>query len=110
MEIEVKKDTNNAVVGRREIEFWLMQDDKTPAKEDVKKELCKKLNLHPDATIIVKIDQSYGVKRASGLAHSYKDAEAMKKNEHEYLFEREVAKAKRKEKAEGAAPKEEKKE
>lgn len=95
MEINVSKDSNNPVIGRREIWFSITQEDRTPSKDDAKKELCKKLNLSPESTIIVRLDQEFGTRMSRALAHSYPSAEALKKFEQEHLFEREVKKAKK---------------
>ncbi|MCL5429923.1 MAG: hypothetical protein M1504_00410 [Candidatus Marsarchaeota archaeon] len=107
MEIEINKDTNNTVIGRREIEFYIVGENKTPSIDDVRAALCKKLNLSPDSTAIVKVSQSFGLKRCFALANSYKDQESMKKFEKKYLFARMEKKAKKKASAEAAAPKEE---
>ncbi|MFI5412469.1 MAG: 30S ribosomal protein S24e [Candidatus Micrarchaeales archaeon] len=114
MELEVINDIKNSVVGRREIEFYIMQDDKTPSIDEVKKEICKKLNLSPDSTVIVNVAQSFGTRRSKAMAHNYPSADLLKKFEHAYLFERTAKKAKKAAtKAAGGAaeaPKEEKKE
>ncbi len=111
MEIEIINDSKNSVIGRREIEFYIMQDDKTPKKDDVKQAVCKKLNLSPDATMVVRINQDFGTRRSKALAHTYPSPEQMKKFEHAYLFERKERKDKKAAgKADAPAPKEEKKE
>lgn len=114
MEVEITKDNNNAVIGRREIEVSIIQDDRTPSRDEVKKEVCKKLNLSPDSTIVVNLGQMYGLRQCTALLHSYPNSDSMKKFEHSYLFERHE---KREKKAaakaaggEAPAPKEEKKE
>jgi len=113
MEVEILKDNNNAVIGRREIELSIIQVDRTPSKEEVKKEVCKKLNLSPESTLVVKLDQSYGLKQSRALVHSYLNTNAMKKFERSYLFERHEKKNKKAAGGEAAAapaPKEAKKE
>lgn len=113
MELEVINDIKNSVVGRREIEFYIMQDDKTPSIDEVKREICKKLNLSPDSTIVINIGQAFGTRRSKAIAHNYPNAESLKKFEHEYFFERAAKKLKKaagKASGEAEAPKEEKKE
>ena len=95
MDIEIKNDRNNAVMNRREVEFFIIQDDKTPSKEDVKREICKKLNLNPEFTVVVSIGQTFGTRQSVALAHSYPNAETMKRQERGYLFERVEAKARK---------------
>ncbi len=114
MEINIVKDSKNAVADRREIEFTITQEDRTPSKAEVSKELCKKLNLSPEATVVVRMDQEFGTRMTRAVAHSYPNADALKKVECAYLFERVVTKAKKAAKKAGEqeapAPKEEKKE
>lgn len=114
MEVEILEDNNNAVIGRREIGLSIIQEDRTPSKEEVKKEVCKKLNLSPDSTLVVKLEQSYGLRQSMAIVHSYPNAAAMKKFERSYLFERHEKKNKKPAGGEAAAaaptPKEEKKE
>ena len=112
MEINIVKDSKNEVAKRREIEFTITQEDRTPSKADVSKELCKKLNLSPEATVVVKMGQEFGTRMTRAVAHSYQDADAMKKSEPDFLFERVVKKAKKaaaKAAEAPAAPAEEKK-
>jgi ribosomal protein S24E len=95
MEIRVEVDKENKLVGRREIEFYVLGEEKTPNKEAIKTELCKKLSLSPDGTVVTRIDQSFGAKQAKGFAHAYKDTAALKKFEPSYLEERQAKRAKK---------------
>ncbi len=111
MEVEILKDNNNAVIGRREIEVSIIQGDGTPSRDEVKKEVCKKLNLSPDSTLVVNLSQTYGLRQCTALLHSYSNSDSMRKFEHSYLFERHAKKEKKAAaKAAGgdAPPKEEK--
>lgn len=102
MDIEVVSDRVNALFGRREIAFSAVAESSTPSKAEMKKSLCSKLGLSPEATIIVEIGQEFGSKKCKCMAHSYKHKDDLRKNEPEYLL-------KRLDKAAGAAPAEEKK-
>ena len=65
-------------------------------------ELCKKLNLNPEHTLVVNVDQLFGSKMCMCTAHSYPNGELLAKFEPRYLL-------KRREKARGGgAAKEEK--
>jgi len=79
------KDSKNSIVNRREIEFTITQEDRTPSKKDVERELCKKLSLSPEATVVVKMAQEFGTRMTRATAHSYPNADAMKKTEPDYL-------------------------
>ena len=109
MEINIVKDSKNAVADRREIEFTITQEDRTPSKAEVSKELCKKLNLSPEATVVVKMGKEFGTRMPRAIAHSYQNADALKKSEPAFLFER-VAKKAKKAAAAAAPASEEKKE
>ncbi len=102
MEVSILSDTNNPMMDRREIAFSVVQDDRTSSKDEIKQELCKKMNLSPESTIIVEVKQEFGMKRSSGMAHSYKTKEQMERSEPRYLIARLTKKGKKE-----AAPKEE---
>ena len=105
MEIKITEDRENKALNRREIAFAVDQQNGTVSKEDVKKELCKKLSLSPGATIIIRIDQGFGSKSSTGIAHSYASKEQLEKGVPEHVQER-LKKAGGK--AEPAAPEEKK--
>jgi small subunit ribosomal protein S24e len=88
MEIEITKDSKNPLLGRRELEFYIIEDDRTPSKNEIKEKLCKKLNLSPDGTVIVRIDQEFGMKRSKGVANSYEKKEDIQKYEQKRLIKR----------------------
>jgi len=105
MEIKISSDNNNKLFKRREIGFMIIGEDKTPSALEVRKELCKKLNISPDATLIKELEQAFGEKLCKGIAVSYESAEALQKNEQKHKLGR---RAKAEEKAN--KPKEEQKE
>ncbi len=105
MEISILSDMKDQSAGRREISFSVVQEGRTASRDEITQELCRKLNLSPDATIITDIKQEFGVRRSTGVAHSYASKEQLDKAEPKYLIAR---LAKRGKKAEGAEqPKEE---
>ena len=88
MELSITSNKENKLLGRREIEFNVVQEGSTPSKNEIKAELCKKLNLDPESVIIVKVDQSTGVKQGRGFAHAYPSKEAIEKFEPVHLVNR----------------------
>lgn len=88
MDIQIKTDNDNKFMQRREIEFYVVSDGPTPSTKEVSEELCKKLNLNPDHTVITRMDQRFGVKQLTGYAHYYEDADSMKKYEPAHILER----------------------
>ncbi|MDE1824866.1 MAG: hypothetical protein KGH61_00035 [Candidatus Micrarchaeota archaeon] len=87
MEVKIEKDTDNKLFGRKEMVFSASYKGKTPTQEEVKEEICKKLSLSPDLTVVVKISPLFGTSAASVLVHSYSSKEAMSV-EKKHLFER----------------------
>lgn len=102
MELKITANTENKLLNRKEITFMVEQDNSTAKREDLTKELCKKLNLNPDSTIIVRIDQGFGRKESSGVAHSYQSKELLEKYEPRHVLAKVGKKAA---KQEGAEPK-----
>ena len=109
MDIQIKSDKENKLLKRREIDFNVVQDGSTPSKKDIKEELCKRLNLNPEAVIVVRVDQSTGVRQGQGTAHAYPSKELVAKSEPGYLVDRmngvKKAKAPKKEAAKPAEKK-----
>ncbi|MGC8649095.1 MAG: 30S ribosomal protein S24e [Candidatus Micrarchaeia archaeon] len=88
MELKAIKDENNNIIKRREIELYVLQDDKTPSKDELKKEVCKKFNLNPETTVIINVNQQFGMKRSKVYVHSYQDKETLNKFEQSYILSR----------------------
>ena len=94
MEIKVTSDSENALLNRREIKFYVISENATPSRESARTELCKKLGLDPAATIVVNMSQGFGVKRCECTAHAYKAEADLKKLEPKHIQERLVKKDK----------------
>lgn len=77
MDIKIISQGENKLLHRKEIEFTITGFESTPSKAEAHKELCKKLNLLPDSTIITNLKQAFGMKECSGTAHSYENKEQM---------------------------------
>lgn len=80
MEINVRKEHDNRMLGRKEIVVGAWFDGKTPSREEVKEAVCKKLNMNPELFEVVKVDQSFGAKECEVTAYEYQSKEAMEKN------------------------------
>ncbi len=109
MEVSILSDKSNPNTKRREISFAVVQDDKTASRDEVKRELCKRLSLDPETTIITQMKQEFGMRRSTGVAHSYASKEQIASAEPKYLIERLSKKGKPKaEQAKAEEPKQEK--
>jgi len=92
MDISIDKQTENKLLGRKEIHFTAKYSGKTPSRDELKEELCKKLNLDPSRTVIVRASQLYGSPSSEVVAYSYESDEAMK-TVPEYITKRGAPKA-----------------
>ncbi len=81
MELKILKNNENKLFNRKEISFSVEQMGSTVNRTELTKELCKKLSLHPESTIITRIDQGYGAKGSTGMAHAYQSKEMLEKYE-----------------------------
>ncbi|MCL5440455.1 MAG: hypothetical protein M1448_01040 [Candidatus Marsarchaeota archaeon] len=89
MDLKIIEERINAPIGkRREITFTASYEGKTATNEELKVALCKKLNISPASTMIIKIDQQYGSRNCTGIAHSYESEEEMKRIEPKHLLKR----------------------
>lgn len=88
MDLQILSDKKNDYFNRREVEFSVISEGPTPKKEEVLKELCKKLNINPDFAIITNMTQGFGMSQSSGVLHSYQSKEELSKQEQKYLLER----------------------
>jgi ribosomal protein S24E len=102
MELKIISNTENKAFSRRDILFSVLQDSGTSKRSDVHTELCKALNLKPESTVVVKMEQRFGAKESSAVAHSYDTKELMERYEPHYLLDR-ISGTKRKHAQPGAA-------
>ena len=79
MELKINNDNDNKLLGRREIFASATYTDKTPTKDEVKEELCKRLSLDPALVEIREIRQQYGLRVSDITAFSYSSKEVMDK-------------------------------
>ncbi|MGC8537602.1 MAG: 30S ribosomal protein S24e [Candidatus Micrarchaeia archaeon] len=97
MEIKVIEEVDNKLLERKEITFLATYDDRTVSIDEAKTEICKKLGLTPENTVINRVDQKFGLRQSEIRAYSYQNKEAMNKYERKYLTKRLEKKGKAKE-------------
>ncbi len=81
MEIEIKDDKTNKLLGRREVQLGISYSGSTPKKDVIKEEACKKLSADPELTVIHKVNQLYGNASSVVMLRVYSNKESMKKFE-----------------------------
>lgn len=79
MDIEVRKETDNKLFSRKEMLLAISYTGKTPSRDEVKEEVCKKLSLSPDNAVIMKINQRYGNGQSEVSMYYYSAKEVMEK-------------------------------
>ncbi|MGC8710660.1 MAG: hypothetical protein ACP5RF_03590 [Candidatus Micrarchaeia archaeon] len=77
IDISIKKDFENKLLERREVIAEALYAGGTPSREAIKEQVCKKLNLDPKLTVIVKVNPMYGVTKSDIILYSYKSESAM---------------------------------
>ncbi len=80
MELTIVSNAENKLLGRREIRASAPSTDKTPTKDEVKEEICKKLSLDPSLVEIREIKQQYGLRVSDIILYSYSSKEIMEKS------------------------------
>ncbi|MDE1870967.1 MAG: hypothetical protein KGI06_01880 [Candidatus Micrarchaeota archaeon] len=88
MELKILSNIENTFLKRKEITFSVDQNGSTASRAELKKEICKRLNLSPESTIVVKVDQGFGHKESTGTVHSYQSRELMERSEPEHIIAR----------------------
>ncbi len=88
MELKIVSDNEDKLLSRREIKFAVEDQSSTVDRYELTKEICKRLNLNPEFTLVVRIDQGFGRKKCSGMAHSYKNRELLERYEPAHLLSR----------------------
>lgn len=79
MDIKITNDYENKLLGRREISATTTYSDRTPTKDEIKEELCKRLSLNPELVEVREIKQQYGLRVSDITAYSYASKEVMEK-------------------------------
>ena len=78
MEINVTSQTENKLFDRKEICFnATYKGNATPSRETILEEICKKLSLNPELSVVTKITQAFGNNTSNVTVYSYTKKETM---------------------------------
>jgi ribosomal protein S24E len=88
LEISILSNKEEKLFDRHSIVFSMEYDSRTPSKDEAKAELCRKVNLRPDFTVITSIEQEFGSRQCTARAHSYSSRESMERYETKHLLGR----------------------
>lgn len=108
MDIKIQTQTENKLLERKEINAMINFTGTTPSKKDIRTHLAGKIGANPDFVALRKVASEFGIKRIVVIAHVYKDAELLKKNEPYHILVRNgfaEKKEKKKKEKKTAAPK-----
>lgn len=79
LELDIKNDSENKLLNRREIVFEVSYLGKTPTRIEIKEAICKKLNLNPDMTNVININQVSGRQLSNVLVYYHSDKDDVKR-------------------------------
>ncbi len=100
MNISIDSKTNNALLGRTDVRFSLTFEGAMPSRKQVREALSMALSIPAERLSVVRMDGSFGMHTASGLAHAYPTPEAALKGEKKHLLIRDALLAKEEKKKE----------
>lgn len=107
MEIDIQSKTNNPILKRTEVHFFLHhEEESTPKRELVRSELADKLKVKKENIMINYMKSSFGKSETVGYARIYNSIDEAKKREKEYILKRNniITKKPEKKKEEGEKP------
>ncbi|MBI4362262.1 MAG: 30S ribosomal protein S24e [Euryarchaeota archaeon] len=108
--VQVLRERDNPLLGRREVHFSLQFDGPSPPRAEVRAALADALKTPPELLVLDHVESSYGARRATGYAKVYTTPERMKVIERPHIlqrnFEPRQKKEKKKEEKKPEAPKE----
>ena len=88
MDFRIVEEKENRVLGRKEINFEVGDAKNTPSRKEIRKRIAALKNSKEELVSVIRVQQSYGEHRATGLAFVYKDAKTLKQTEPDYLAKR----------------------
>ena len=97
MDLTITQQTKNPLLLRTEVQAKIIFEGSTPKRVEVQKELAKAMKAKEDMVIIQTIQTSFGLSKATLVAHVYSDEAAMKANERANLLEKHAGHEKKEE-------------
>ncbi|MFH1095643.1 MAG: hypothetical protein V1728_05495 [Candidatus Micrarchaeota archaeon] len=80
MNIAIQSKKARPLLGCQEVLFELSFDAGVPSRKEVRSALCAALSIPSERLLIVRMDGSYGVHTAQGIARVYESAERLGKD------------------------------
>ena len=109
MKVKIIEEKENPLLNRKEIKIEVSEFDKTPSREEIRKQAAAKLGADEKKFLLDNLKQEYGKTKATAFVKIYKTEDDLKKHEPKYKIKRNGIEEKPKEEKKEEA-KEEKKE
>jgi len=100
MNISIDSRTGNAMMGRTDVAFSLSFDKAIPSRKEVREGISMAISTPAERIVVVRMDNSFGTHRVSGVAHVYPTPDAALKTEKKHLLVRDALIAKEEKKKE----------
>ena len=88
MEIEITKENENQLLGRKEVLFTLKHEGASPGREEARNALTKALQCGQNLLVIDKMNTKFGKKETVGYAKVYQNDERLKDVERAHIIRR----------------------
>ena len=101
MQVEIKSQTDNSLLKRKEVQFALTHEEegRTPSRPDIRKAVASALHANPDLVFVKRLITRTGTREAVGVANVYESLEQAKSTEPDYIVARNIPPEKPKEEA-----------
>ncbi|MBM3292453.1 hypothetical protein FJY84_07210 [Candidatus Bathyarchaeota archaeon] len=98
MKLELTSTKINSVINRKELSFKI-EEDKTPSKSEVRREIAVIMRTQPENVYIRNLSPKSGTRITTGLAHVYEDPKKALEVEPKHIIIRNNGKPQKKEEA-----------
>ncbi|HUV79719.1 MAG TPA: 30S ribosomal protein S24e [Candidatus Bathyarchaeia archaeon] len=90
MKIEITKENENLLLGRKEVDFKLKHEEEgaSPSREAARNALIKALKCSSTLLVIDKMRTEFGKRETVGYAKVYENEERLKEIEREHILKR----------------------
>lgn len=88
LKLELTSTKTNPLLGRREVEFKVLNTASTPSRSQVRIQLAVTMKAELDQVYVIEIKTISGTQDTIGTAHVYDSPEQAQKVEREYILKR----------------------
>ena len=88
MSLKIISEKELPLLSRKRIKLWYEGEGSTPSREEMVKEVAKKLKISKDKIIIKHVYSQFGTSKVKLIVHVYEDKDKIKTYEHKSLIEK----------------------